>query len=241
MDKLSKDILNTCTLENCCANELVILPQDGDVGFDEYYEHKAKQVKKAKKVFSPLNQNKLMLAYPKPDSKEPFVFERFFESPSIVAKNHEFEGCFAIDISAYIGNTDHEYFDKLIAYMHNNNNTVYLLFLYSDNKNEIQNMHDYLSRYDEIRMVNIPLPDEKTLTKYTVSKIRDFSLHVKRPVYSFLQKHYSQVKCGYDYADYLVRYLKNTGYSGDILPMEEATEIVDAIWNAKGKNSGLGY
>ena len=241
MNKLSRDILNACTWENCCSNELVVLPKEGDVGFEEYYEHKAKEIVKAKKIFSPIDQNKLMLAYPKPEAKEAFVFERFFESPSIVSRNHEFEGCFAIDISAYIGRTDHEYFKRLMAYMHSNKNAVYLLFFYSDNKNEIQSMHDFLSRYDEIRMISIPLPDAKTLTDYTVSKIRDFSLHVKSPVYAFLQKYFSKKKCGYDLADYLVRYLRNTGYSGDLPPMKEATEKVDAIWHTSSANTGFGY
>lgn len=241
MNKLNKEIKNSCTAENCCINEIVVLPQEGDVGFDEYFEHKAKEVIKAKKLFSPLDHNKLMLAYPKPDSKEADIFERFFESPSIVARNHEFEGCFAIDISAYKGKTDHEFFEKLMAYMQRNKNAVYVLFFYSDNKNEIMNMYDYLSRYDEIRLVSIPLPDAKTLTDYTVSKIRDFSLHVKSPVYAFLQKYYSRVKCGYDLADYLVRYLKNTGYTGDLPPMKEAIEKVDAVWSTNYTNTSFGY
>ncbi len=241
MNKLNKEVLNSCTAQNCCANELVVLPQDGDVGFEEYFEHKAKEVVKAKKIFSPLDQNKLMLAYPKPDSKEAYVFERFFESPSIIARNHEFEGCFAIDISAYIGKTDNEFFEKLMSYMRSNKNAVYLLFFYSNNKNEIQSMYDFLSRYDEIRMVNIPLPDAKVLTDYTVSKIRDFSLHVKSPVYAYLQKYFSRLNCGYDLADYLVRYLKNSGYSGDLAQIKEATEKVDAVWHANNVNTGFGY
>lgn len=176
-----------------------------------------------------------------PDSKEAYVFERFFESPSIVARNHEFEGCFAIDISAYIGKTDHEYFEKLMAYMHSNKNAVYLLFFYSDNKNEIQNTFDYLSRYDEIRMVSIPLPDATALTDYTVSSIRDFSLHVKTPVCAFLHKYYSRKGCGYDLADFLVRYLKNTGYTGDLPSMKEATEKIDVLWRTNNTYTGFGY
>lgn len=241
MNKLSKEILNACTPENCCANELVVLPQEGDVGFEEYFEHKAKEIKTRKRIFSPLEQNKLMLAYPKPDSKEAFIFEKFFESPSIVAKNHEFEGCFAIDISAYIGKTEDENFEKLIAYMHNNKNTVFLLFLYSDNKNEIQNMYDQLSRYDDLRLVSIPLPNANTLMEYTVSGIRDFSLHIKNPVYAFLQEYFSQRKCGYDFADYLVRYLKTTGYSGDLSALQQATEKITGVWFKNGGSAGFGY
>ena len=241
MNKLSKDFLTSCTEVNCCANELVILPLDGDVGFEEYYDHKAKEIIKAKKIFSPLEQNKLMLEYPKPDAKEAYVFERFFESPIIVARNHEFEGCFAIDISAYIGKTDHEYFEKLIRYMRSNRDAVYLLFMYSNNTNEIQSMYDFLSRYDDVKMVSIPLPDAKVLTEYTVSKIRDFSLHVKSPVFAYLQKYFTKAKCGYDLADYLIRYLKTTGYAGDLAAMKDATEKIDASWRGKSGSSSFGY
>ena len=132
-------------------------------------------------------------------------------------------------------------FEKLMAYMRSNKNAVYVLFFYSDNKNEIQNMHDYLSRYDEVRMLSIPLPDSKTLTDYTVSKIRDFSLHVKSPVYAYLQKYYSRLNCGYDLADYLVRHLKSTGYAGDLPPMKDATEKVDALWRTNNTKTGFGY
>ncbi len=241
MNKLKEELLKDLTPDNCCKNELVVLPQSGDVGFEEYFHHKTRAIMKAKKLFSPQEQNGLMLSYPKPDSKEPYVFERFFESPSVVACNHAFEGCFAIDISAYIGKTNEETFEKLIAYMHSNNHTVFLLFLYSDNKNEVRQMHGQLSRYDEIKLVDIPLPDAKMLTDYTMSGIRDFSLHIKSDVEKYLEKYYEKKNLGYDYADFLVRYLKNNGYAGEIEPMKEATNKVDLIWNKSAMYLGLGY
>lgn len=239
MNKLSKEFLSICTPENSCANELVVLPTDGDAGFEEYFEHKAQEVIKAKKIFSPKDQNKLMLEYPKPDSIEK-MFNLFFESPIVVAKNHEFEGCFAVDISAYIGKTNHKDFERLMVYMHNYKEAVYLLFMYSDSDKEIQKMYNCLSSYDEIRVVNIPLPDAKALTDYTVDKIRAFS-HVKGPVQTLLQDYYSQMKCGYDYADYLVRYLKSTGFEGDLSSMKEATEEAAAIWQTSSSDNSIGF
>lgn len=241
MKKLSNDFLSMCDASNCCVDELVVLPQDGETGFEEYYEHKAKEIVKAKKIFSPLEQNMLMLAYPQEDAKEPYVFERFFESATIVARNHEFEGCFAIDISAYIGKENHEYFSRLISYMHQNRNAVYLLFMYSNNVNEIRAMFDFLARFTEIRKVEIPLPSANQLTEYTVAKIRDFSLHVKNPIYAFIQKYYSQNNFGYDAADYLVRQLKNAGYQGDIQTLKDVFECYENSNGKKASKLGYGY
>jgi len=239
--KINSDILSKCDATNCCMDELVVLPLNGETGFEEYYEHKAKEIVKAKKIFSPLEQNMLMLAYPHQDAKEPYVFERFFESATIVAKNHEFEGCFAIDISAYIGKENHEYFSRLISYMHQNRNAVFLLFMYSDNTNEINSMFENLSRFSEIRKLEIPLPTAKQLTEYTVSKIRDFSLHVKNPVYNYIQKFYSQNKFGYDTADFLVRQLKNAEYQGDHQMLKDIFENYVSSNNGKASMLGYGY
>ncbi len=241
MNKLKKEFLKDLTPENCCMNELVVLPKSGDVGFEEYFDHKTREVMKAKKIYSRQAYNGLMLSYPGPDAKEPYVFERFFESPNVVACNHSFEGCFAIDISEYIGKTSEAGFEKLIAYMHDNPDMVFLLFMYSDSKSEIRQMHEYLTKYDEIRLVNIPLPDAKMLTDYTLSGIRNYNLPVKGEVEKYLEKYFEEKVIGYDYADFLVRYLKNNGYKGEIAPIEEAANKVDMIWNKKGMYLGLGY
>jgi len=238
--KLNNEFLSKCDASNCCINELVVLPLDGETGFEEYYEHKAKEIVKVKKIFSPLEHNMLMLAYPHEDAKEPYVFERFFESATIVAKNHEFEGCFAIDISAYIGKENHECFSRLISYMHQNRNAVYLLFMYSNNVNEINTMFEHLSNFSEIRKTEIPLPTAKQLTEYTVSKIRDFSLHVKNPVFAYIQKYYNQNRFGYDTADFLVRQLKNIGYQGDIQTLKDVFENY-SLNNNKASHLGYGY
>lgn len=241
MGKVNIDLLNSCTAENCCTNELVILPLNGDVGFEEYFDHKAKQVIKAKSIFSPEEQNKLMLAYPAPDSKIPYVFERFFDSPVIVARNHVFEGCFAIDISDYIGKTNEDAFGRLMTYMHSNPDTVYVLFMYSDNKNEIDGMYDFLSRYDEIRLVRIPLPEPKVLVEYTTDKIYDFSTHINPKSTEILNDYFSKNNGGYDMADYLIRYLKNSGYDGEPDPLKEAIANVDPKWNSVNGGSNFGY
>ena len=241
MNKISSALLQQCNAENCCMNEFVSLPDGGDAGFEEYFTHKAKEILTRKKIFSPLEQNMLMLAYPKPDCRELYCFERFFDSPTIVARKHAFRGCFAIDVSAYIGKENDEHFDKLMLYMHDKKDIVFLLFAYSDNVKQIDTMVDSIAQYGDIRKVCLPLPSEKQLTDYTVDKIRDFCLHVDKPVFAFLQSHYANKGVGFDYADYLVRTLKNRGYNGDLPAMQTAVNEVDAVCMGVGGRSSYGY
>ena len=63
----------------------------------------------------------------------------------------------------------------------------------------------------------------------------------KSPAYAFLQKYYARLNCGFDLADYLIRYLKNTGYSGDLQPMKDAVEKVDSVWHLNGSSVNYGY
>ena len=64
MAKIPDDILNQCNADTCCDNEIVILPEKGDVGFEEYFDRKVDMVIEAKHLFTPVEQNKILLAYP---------------------------------------------------------------------------------------------------------------------------------------------------------------------------------
>ena len=68
----------------------------------------------------------------------------------------------------------------------------------------------------DLRLTYIPLPDPDVLADYTVEEIRTFSLHVSSSVNDFLQEYYEKNPAGYDRADYIVRYLKNANYAGDL-------------------------
>lgn len=240
-EKLSPEVLGMCTPANCTMNELVVLPQDGEAGFEEYFQYKVRTVIDAKHIFSPLAQNHLMLSYPAPDCSEPYAFPQFFESPYIVARNHDFEGCFAIDISAYINKQHDRHFSDLISYMRNNPATTFVLFMYSDNVKETDAMYAYLAQYMDIQLRAIPLPTAKQLTDYTVSRIRDFSLHIEPAVDAFLLEHFGKFKVGFEAADYMVRYLKNKGYGGDLTTIKALVEEMKQGNNKFGAGVGYGY
>ncbi len=241
MNKLKRSFLEECLTGNTCTNELVVLPLDGDVGFDEYFNYKTSEVIKAKRIFSPEEQNKLLLTYPPLDAKEPNIFDKFFESPSIVAKNHVFEGCFGIDITDYIGKTDDVHFQRLLTYISNNTSAVYLLIVFSNNKNEIASMYDVLSQYSEYRIVNLGLPEINDLVEYTVSRIRDYTTHVKKPIYKSLENYYEKKKCGYETADRLVRLLKANNFTGKVEDLSTIIEQMEANSRVSGSSLGFGY
>ena len=241
MNKLSREFLEKCLNGNVCTNELVVMPAEGDVGFDEYFNYKTKEVIKAKRIFSPEEQNKLLLSYPETDSKDPNIFDRFFESPCIVAKNHEFEGCFGIDITDYIGKICDEHFQRLLTYISTNVSAVYILIVFTNNKNEIASMYDILNQYSEYRLVDLGLPEINDLVEYTVSKIRDFSTHVKKPVYKALEQYYINKNCGYETADILVRQLKANDFTGDVEDLNKTIEQIDSNSRIDGSSLGFGY
>lgn len=240
MKKLNSNVLKVCNEMTCLDNELVVLPQNGDVGFDEYIGLKTKFIEKVKNL-TPYSQHQLMLAYPAPDAQEYMVFERFFESPSVVAFNRDFEGCFAIDISAYTGKYHDAHFLNLISYILQNKSAVYTLILFSNNTNEIKSMYDTLSQYMALRLTHIPLPDPEVLAEYTVEEIRAFSLHVSAPVTDFLKEYYENNPCGFDRADYLVRYLKHKQYSGDLQSLKDLFDALSEKKTDSIMNIGFGY
>lgn len=241
MKKLSTSVLEKCNATNCIFNEFIVLPDEGDVGFEEYFDYKTREVIKYKRIFSPMKQNRLMLAYPSPDTKDYMVFNRFFESPYIVGCNHEFEGCFGIDISAYIGKTKDEHFEMLMSYIRSNPSVVYVLFAYSNNKNEIKKLYDTVMLYENYRYMEISLPTPNELCEYTMSHIRDFSLHIKRPVAVHLESYFQENCCGYETADYIIRRLKSSGYDGELEGLQNLLAENILSKNMPGSSLGFGY
>lgn len=243
MNRLKDEILAQCTVDNCCFNELIFLPVKGDVGFEDYYEHKAALIRSKKLSFKKSSEDKLMLSYPLSDDKfaDEKIFDMFFESANIVSGNHEFEGCFAIDITNYINKTNDPHFYKLLSYIYNNPNIVFLLFMYSDNVNDCENMYNFITQYIDIRKMRISLPDVDDLVNYTMSKIRDFVTHVERGTDELLKAFFSENSYGFDTADYIIRHLKASDYDGSLEKLNAKIEELKKTSFLKGRLSGFGY
>ncbi len=238
MRKLKEELLEHCTLLNCCQNELAVLPAEGDVGLEEYFEHKAACIRRVKNLFSPPECNKLMLSYPPPDIKGDGIFSLFFESPSVVAKNRQFEGLFCVDISDYLGQEENENMIRLLSFMKAQPQIVYLLFICTDNEHEKEQMYQFLTQYLELDQLTFSLPTPKKLTEYTFSGVRDFCLHIDAAAQQYLEDWFKERTYGFDEADYVVRKLKAHQYQGDLDMLKDVLTEAEALGQ---KSDRFGY
>jgi hypothetical protein len=209
-------------------DELVILPETGDCGFIEYFDYKAEKVVQEKKIFASFaKQNKLMLEFPEPECNEPNVVERFFESPFIVAQNHNFEGVFAIDISNYINDLEHDRFQSLLAYIKANPLPVYLLMLYTDKTEVADRVYTALLHHMDIIKTVLPKPTHQQLYNYTIENLENLFGEISADIKDFFNNYYAKNSVGYDTADYLIRYLKLSGFKGELKEIETVVQSLD--------------
>ncbi len=228
MKKICNKFWKNLNDAHVCMDELVVLPECGDCGFVEYFDYKAERVIKEKKIFASFEkENKLMLEYPEPDCNEPNVIERFFESPFIVAKNHTFEGVFAIDISNYINDLEHDRFQNLLAYIKANPLPVYLLMLYSDDENVINRVYTKLLYHMDIVKTVLPIPTQKQLLNYTIENLERMFGEISLEIKEYFVDYYAKNTVGYDTADYLIRYLKLSGFRGELKEIEDVFKSLE--------------
>ena len=244
MRKIASDVLLACDQSTCCMNELIVLPTVGDVGFEEYFNYKADEIQKAKHLFSKREQNRLILCYPKPSSKTEDTsrwFPRFFESPSIVARNQDFDGCFGIDITAYINNTSNEEFDQLLLYMRSHPQVTDVLFVFADNVDDVKSTYNILNQFIDVRLVSFPLPNPAHLSLFTCDLIRDFCLSIDHPISQYLEEYYTNHRVGYDAAEFIARYLKNNGFDGSLDSLKKALDSVNEAIDYGLHGVGFGF
>ena len=240
MKKLCDEFWNGLNSAHVCMDEFVVLPENGDCGFVEYFDYKAEMVVKEKKIFAFFEpQNKLMLEFPEPDCTEDKVVEKFFESPFIVANNHNFEGVFAIDITNYINDLEHDRFNSLLAYIKANPLPVYMLMIYSEDEEVINRVYTKLLHHMDIIKTVLPSPTKKQLLDYTVENFKKEFGSISIKIKQYFVRYYDKNNVGYDTIDYIIRYLKLTGFNGTL------EEIESVIKNLEDKHSNkyrrIGY
>ena len=128
-----------------------------------------------------------------------------------------------------------------MEYIRNAPKTVFVLFIYSDNSNEINSMLQHLTQFGFFRLLSIPLPTPQDLSSYTMHHIRDFSLHILASVEECLLEFFSTNTVGYEVADYITRQLKNADYHGDLDTVESLLKEMKQTFLINGLLSGFGY
>lgn len=213
MNKISPELLSRCDKAACCANEFVILPPDGDSGFEEYFLYKARRSRVKKHLVLREEQTRLILKYPSPMAGDA-VFNRFFDSPAVVAANQEFEGCFGIDLTEYLNRTSDPRLDQLIQFIRRHPAVTYVLFVYTQDLRKGTSLLGALDRYFPLQPLQIPLPDTDRLTEY-LSDLVGGDGGFEKPVEEEIRAFFSSAASGYDTADFLARELRERGFNGE--------------------------
>ena len=229
MNKLGIEFLSVCNRANCCFDDFVMLPEEGDVGIHEYISFKAQEIVKAKSIFSPIEQHMLTLAYPSPNVANQRIFEYFFESPSVVALNDSFTGCFGIDVTAYLKKTDHPRFEELLAFIGNHTDIVFVLFVYTNDKTAAEQMFSVLCNYDKFRKMSIPLPDVSVLCNYTFLELEKIGKPLTHAAKQLLERYFAQNPSGFDAADWLVSFIESTDFIGTEESLKEALDEAERL------------
>ncbi len=247
MNKIPAEILANCSAENCLQNEIIILPSDGDAGFEEYVNYKAEEIRKKKHLFIDKKKTILLLSYPSPPEEKgdkrysETLFERFFESPSILASNQVYQGCFGIDVSSYISDTANEKFLDLMSFIRKTPETTYILFVYTNNVNEAESMITSVNQYADFTPVIFSLPEASHLAKYICDRLRDNNIQVDRFVEEYLSEVLKDLSLGYDSAEYIVKILNTRNYNGT---QDEARALIPEIISNLGistRHDSFGY
>ncbi|MCR4676575.1 MAG: hypothetical protein K5634_05035, partial [Sphaerochaetaceae bacterium] len=99
------------------ANEIVLVLSGNEEAFEEYSErHEGRD-------------GKLRLRYPDPSLKDDLAFIEFYESPfRIDRRKSTFNGCFFIDLSAYVEHEDSRRITDLENYVKENSSASYVLY-----------------------------------------------------------------------------------------------------------------
>lgn len=247
MNKIPAEILVSCTRQNCLCNEIVILPINGDAGFEDYFLYKAEEVRQKKHLFVSQEKTALLLTYPSPpEEKEDkryseTLYERFFESPTILANNQIYQGCFGIDISAYISKTTNEKFLDLMSYIRNTPQTVYTLFAYTNNINEAESLITAVNQYADFIPIYFSLPDESSLAKYLCDRLRDDNIQIDRFVEEYLAEVLKHYKLGYDSGEYIAKMMHSHGFKGTLEEIKALVpNIIDSL-NTSVRDNSFGY
>lgn len=228
MEKIQQSVLQRLEA-NALLNEVIVVGSDCDVGVEEYLKAKAQAIRKVRNIYSPIEENLLMLEYPSPKCKTVKVFERFFESVAITAKNSLFEGCFAIDITEYADCLDDPRLEELMAYVKLNSQAVYCFVVYTKNAQVAERVYNFIAQSGIFIMHNFELPSPQRLADYTASLIREFVQHIETETSETLVEIYKKNEYGYDFAEYLAKTLASRGYEGGKEELLKGIEQVKKI------------
>lgn len=179
---------------NVMNNKLLVLPEVVDIHLSEYLQ----------KTYS--TNDILILSLPGPDSTLQEL-NLFLDSPSAIDESHDFSGVFAIDITAYLNNFQHQYFLALIDYIKTHDKISYALFVTSSSDTLYTLLFKFLLQHFDIEKEIVPLPNDQQLLSYITDNLSSYGINLTKTMQNKLKTKLNTSASGYDVGDYWIRYI----------------------------------
>ena len=203
--KLTEEEIKRCKT-NCLLNEILVVPKGTeDVGENEYHELKSEEIRNQKNIRLNKEQCILALRFPSPDDFDALLeMGRFFESPWVLTRNRGFDGCFMVDVSSYERRLDHQYFKRLLSYIRENPEMVFLLLMRTDSSSVVEKLSNMIGTI-RICMTTWLHPSNDRLFQYVENRLLEEGRVVNKQFLTAFLKD----KTDYSALDRFVDYYKN--------------------------------
>lgn len=179
MSKLTKDVGDYC-LSHVVDNELVVIPESHDTGFDEYLAMKIDGVYKNLSTRKRREECHLEISYPRPGSST-MEFAAFYETPMRFARDRRFQGLLSIDVTSYMSKFNSSEFNSLILYLKEDMSDVSVFFVVStDSFDRAKGIAEKLKSEMGTVTTYLSLPSKEQMLSYLSEKVKDFKLFEKR-------------------------------------------------------------
>ena len=179
MPKLTKDVGDYC-LSHVDDNELVVMPESHDTGFDEYIAMKIDGVYKGLSTRKRKDECHLEISYPRPGANR-MEFASFFDTPFKFAKDRRFQGLLTIDVTAYALRYNSEDFAALITFLREDLPGTRVLFVLStDSFQKAKGISEKLRDEMDAVTTYLSLPTKERLLLFLRDKMREKNLFDER-------------------------------------------------------------
>lgn len=179
MSKLTKDVGDYC-LSHVVDNELVVIPESHDTGFDEYLAMKIDGVYQNLSSRKRKDECHIEISFPRLGSST-MEFAAFYETPMRFARDRRFQGLLSIDVTSYMSKFNSSEFNSLILYLKEDMSDVSVLFVVStDSFDRAKGIAEKLKSEMGTVTTYLSLPSKEQMLSYLSEKVKDFKLFEKR-------------------------------------------------------------
>ncbi len=163
---------------------LIRQPLNGGVGCLAFVERLAGAVYAKRSRTRSFKQSYLALKYPDGRTAD---FQRFFDSPLIVANHYNrFEGVFCIDLSGWIRRTGSPEFEMLLDYLDSHKEKVQYIFIASvGSAADTRDLYNRLAGVLRLREIEMTYPNAEALLSYAMDELDEKGIalcHEAEPV-----------------------------------------------------------